>query len=70
MPRGIPHHALNWDAAKNEIRDEAFEEAAQSVQRAIDIWKTWDSDEGYEAINTAINTAIGIMDRIRGLKTR
>jgi hypothetical protein len=66
MPRGIPHPALNWEAAKNEIRNEAFEEAAQSVQRAIDIWKTWDSDEGYEAINTAI----GIMERIRSLKSR
>lgn len=72
MPKGIKHPAFNWDlnweAVKNEIRDEirdeAFEEAAQSVQRVIDVWKMWESDEGYEAINIAL----GIKERILGLK--
>jgi hypothetical protein len=28
--------------------------AIANVQEAIDIWKSWDTDDGYEAMNTSI----------------
>jgi hypothetical protein len=33
MPRGIPHPALNWDAAKKEIRAEAIKDFIKFAER-------------------------------------
>ena len=48
---------------RDAVRREAFQEACDSIQKAIDVWKTWETDDGYQAIQTAL----GIMDRIRAL---
>ena len=49
---------------RQEAHNAAVEKACESVQKAIDIWKTWETDDGYEAIQTAL----GIMERIRSLR--
>lgn len=35
-------------------RLEEAEAAIANVQEAIDIWKSWNTDDGYEAMNTGI----------------
>jgi len=43
-----PQQVPSLAALLARVRQQALAEACDSIQKAIDVWKTWETDDGYE----------------------